>query len=731
MNRASLSRRTVPLQLVIIWPFRALLPLFLSLCLIACGSGGSPTPTPNPVVPPSQPQPNPPQPIVSDIQIVPNGATLPVGGSQQFAATALDASGKPVNGVKVAWRIDNPQNATIATVSDQGAVTAENVGSVDLIAAFGNVFRSVPIEVVQTPPPRQPIASIVLIAAPTPVYLNDTAQFVAEARAADGTTIPDVTFTWASSHPEVLLIDNTGLATAKQIGTTAVTATAEGIASTPMSVEVTAPPPAPKVTLAIPKDQTVLPTVKPSVTFDQPIDLTSLQAGGWTITIGNQTVAGQISCDSTCKTATFTPSAPLAVGTYTATVTSNVRSAQGISFNGPFPWSFSVSAGNGWQRKGVDGDLFGIYFASASEGWTVGIDQAIAYTADGGLNWTLQKNLVFNGSPSPDAAKIDFYDVYFVDAKTGWAVGWPEAIFKTNDGGATWVEQHLNRIPWTDRTGDGVWDRHDWCEVWDNASQTCVKKYGSYLRKVQFVDSQHGWTVGRFGYIFKTADGGAHWQEIPQNSTVRPLPAPCTYPDGPLAGQPRPAVTSYNPHLFTLDMISPNEVWIGGGSEGDEPCAIGWLRMLGHTTDGGQHWQFFYEAENGGQLAPHGRIFDMKFSRNADGSAGAVGFAVGGNGTSQANVLQTTDGGQTWDQVKTASFPYYSNGFYGIAFLAPSQIWLTGWGGLILHSEDGGSVWSTQQAKTTSQLRRVFFLDQNTGWIASQGQVFRTISGGR
>ncbi|MDC4227656.1 MAG: YCF48-related protein [Candidatus Manganitrophus sp.] len=239
----------------------------------------------------------------------------------------------------------------------------------------------------------------------------------------------------------------------------------------------------------------------------------------------------------------------------------------------------------------MNGDLFGVHFASASEGWAVGIDEVIAHTTDGGTTWALQKNLVFKGSPAPTAARIDFYDVFFTNARTGWAVGWPEAIFKTTDGGATWVEQHLNRVPWGDRTGDGPWDQarlvHD-LEQCDD--RPVPRNTASYLRKVEFVDSQHGWTVGRFGYIFKTNDGGTTWQAIPQNSTVRPLPAPCFYPAGhSQAGQARPEVVSFNPHLFTLDVISPNEVWIGGGSEGDEPCDTGWLRMIGHTTDGGQH----------------------------------------------------------------------------------------------------------------------------------------------
>ena|GEM_PF-6151377 len=695
-----------------------------SLFLVACGSGGSSDPSP------------PPQPIVSKIDVAPSSVTLQVGKNQRFVATALDASGNRVDGVNFTWSVD-PPNA--ADVSPDGTVTAREPGPASVIAALGDIRGNATLQIVSQPPPPATIASIDLVSPPPSVFVGDRTPFTAQAKDASGKGITGVTFSWTSSHPEVLSIDNTGITTALQVGSSQITATAEGISSAPFTVTVTEHPKAPVLISNSPSGKTsVSATVKPQIIFDQPIDPSTLPSG-WSIQSGNQTVAGQINCDTPCKTATFTPSAPLPDGKYTAIITSNIRSAQGISFIGSFSWSFTVSSlppSPGWQRFAANGDLFGIHFVSASEGWTVGIDQTILHSTDSGVTWPVQNNLVFLGSPSPAEALIDFYDVFFIDAKTGWAVGWPEAIFKTTDGGATWVEQHLNREPWTDRSGpngtpDGKFDRYDWCEVWDAANQLCSKKFGVYLRKVQFIDSQHGWTVGRFGYIFKTNDGGNSWPAIPQTSDVSPLPAPCVYPPGsPNAGQPRPEVTSYEPHFFTVDVITPDEVWIGGGSEGDEPCATGWLRTIGHTTDGGRHWQFLYEAEHGGQLEGNGRIFDLKFSRNPDGSRGDIGWAVGGNASTHSNVLQTTDGGQTWHQARGASYPNYTNGFYGLAFIAPSKIWAAGWGGLILHSDDGGNTWDHQQAKTLSQLRHIFFLDENTGWIASQYQIFRTTTGG-
>lgn len=623
-------------------------------------------------------------------------------------------------GIEVSWRIADP---TVGRVSSDGSVEGLEEGTTMLTAFIGEVISNPATLNVVPPSTAPPVASIDLTGPSQPLFIGNQVQFVATAKGADGKLIPGATFTWTSSAPEIISINPRGSATAQAAGSATITATTENGLSKSMLITVSADNIAPTARMTATATSGVTPF---TVTFDATGSSDpdgSILSYRWTFGDGSPSVNGAVIDHTYESTGEFTATLEVAdnrgaIGKASATITANSPSP-------PPP-------GAGWQRRGVNGDLFGVHFVSASEGWAVGIDQVIAHTADGGATWPLQKNLVFNGSSSPAAALIDFYDVFFINDQTGWAVGWPEAIFKTTDGGATWVEQHLNRAPWGDRTGDGVWDRHDWCEVWNETSQSCSKKYGSYLRKVQFFDSQHGWTVGRFGYIFKTNNGGAAWQAIPQNSTVRPLPAPCIYPSWhPQAGQPRPAVASFNPHLFTVDVITPDEVWVGGGSEGDEPCATGWLRMLGHTTDGGQHWQFFYEAENGGQLEGHGRIFDLKFDRNPDGSAGSIGWAVGGNATTHANALQTTDAGRSWRQAREISAPDYTNGFYGLAFLSPSQIWLTGWGGLILHSENGGAVWGRQQAKTTSQLRRVFFLDANHGWIAGQGQVFFTTSGGR
>jgi photosystem II stability/assembly factor-like uncharacterized protein len=54
-----------------------------------------------------------------------------------------------------------------------------------------------------------------------------------------------------------------------------------------------------------------------------------------------------------------------------------------------------------------------------------------------------------------------------------------------------------------------------------------------------------------------------------------------------------------------------------------------------------------------------------------------------------------------------------------------------GFGGKILHSNDGGTTWATQENGSAWQLNAVAFLDHDNGWsVGAQGTVLHTIDGG-
>ena len=113
-----------------------------------------------------------------------------------------------------------------------------------------------------------------------------------------------------------------------------------------------------------------------------------------------------------------------------------------------------------------------------------------------------------------------FYDVFFIDERTGWTVG--------NNAGSTFVEELDSAIAHT--TDGGV--------TWH------PQQSGVYhlLRSVRFVDNQTGWCVGDNGIILHTENGGETWEQQPK--------------------------ATYN-NLFDLHFVSAQEV---GSSAISEQC---------------------------------------------------------------------------------------------------------------------------------------------------------------
>jgi len=102
----------------------------------------------------------------------------------------------------------------------------------------------------------------------------------------------------------------------------------------------------------------------------------------------------------------------------------------------------TTDGGKTWTRvqTGTAQFLRAVQFIDANRGWVVGmtidaVDELpgpskILATVDGGRTWKVQLT-------SPRS----FFDVVFVDAKHGWAVGDRAAVWATTDGGATWTQQ--------------------------------------------------------------------------------------------------------------------------------------------------------------------------------------------------------------------------------------------------------------------------------------------------
>ena len=79
--------------------------------------------------------PPPPAAVVATVTVSPPSATIAAGASQQFTATASDASGQPISGVTFTWTSTAP---TVATVNASGLATAVAPGNAGIVATAPN-----------------------------------------------------------------------------------------------------------------------------------------------------------------------------------------------------------------------------------------------------------------------------------------------------------------------------------------------------------------------------------------------------------------------------------------------------------------------------------------------------------------------------------------------------------------------------------------------------------------
>ncbi len=207
------------------------------------------------------------------------------------------------------------------------------------------------------------------------------------------------------------------------------------------------------------------------------------------------------------------------------------------------------------------------------------------------------------------------------------------------------------------------------------------------LTDLYFVDQNNGWISGQIGTMLHTTDGGQTWnyQTVP---------------------------TPYG--LYSVFFTDAQNGWTSG--EGGN---------IFHTTDGGQNW--------GNQ--PTSILIDLNdlFFINAD-----TGWAAGGDppsfpSSSDRIILGTTDGGNTWNiqYFQTDATPMQS-----IFFIDSNNGYATGGSGELMHTTNGGNVWTQQLVANGNDFRNLFFTDINTGWVTgdggfpSYGVVYKTTDGG-
>ena len=231
----------------------------------------------------------------------------------------------------------------------------------------------------------------------------------------------------------------------------------------------------------------------------------------------------------------------------------------------------TFSAQIGWVTSKSSGssDLVAVFFTSAERGFIAGDKGYLAFTIDGGANWTKQtidttddineiyfrnnengyivagKKMFMTGDGARSWREVsifnpidfksgtpEFLSVRFADKKRGFVIGSvinkndevvDSVVMRTDDGGETWArinipsKMELYHIDFANSSrGWIVGDKGTILATFDGGVNWQVQKTGidKALYNVDFKDSENGFAVGGRGTILRTENGGEIWEPV-------------------------------------------------------------------------------------------------------------------------------------------------------------------------------------------------------------------------
>ncbi len=338
-----------------------------------------------------------------------------------------------------------------------------------------------------------------------------------------------------------------------------------------------------------------------------------------------------------------------------------------------------------WQNPLPQGnDVNDVQFIDSQTGFAVCPGGIVMKTTDGGATWSL-KDL-------STATSWVFTKVFFLNNQVGWIAGYLSTtglLFKTTDGGNTWnrfsssalttlmsVYFRSATLGWTVAQDGKVAKTTDGGATWVNK----FSGVGSTLYSVYFTSDQVGFIMGSSGFIRKSTDEGETWAEV-------------TSP-----------VNSIKKARFLSSTIG-------------FACGTG---TVAKTTDGGNTW---VAQTTPSTTASYVDIFFVNEN---------IGYLLRDAATSSASVYKTTDGGTTWTKPYTTSPTLQALCFW---FFNENKGLTFGKKGRMSWTTDGGINWTPNILESNSQIRDIFFLNENLGWCVAfdNGGSFvgKTTNGGK
>ncbi len=301
------------------------------------------------------------------------------------------------------------------------------------------------------------------------------------------------------------------------------------------------------------------------------------------------------------------------------------------------------------------------------------------YTLSDDTKWQKLDTVAYRGKQD---------DIFFLTADLGWYVNGGGKIYKTTDGGKTWVEK--------------------------------LSQPGTFFRTVGFVNEKIGF-AGNIGTdyfpgvtdttpLFMTDDGGDTWRAV---SSI----------DGPTV-KGLCAIDVLHTKFINSGVLDSRTVIHAGGR-------VGGPAFLLRSMDGGKTWK-------SQDVSAHTKmVLDVKFFDENRG------FIMGASDTdtekSNALIIATRDGGATWKKVYQsnrpfeltwkASFPTRDTGYVTIQNYNPDKTISQRY---VAKTTDGGATWNEIPLVSDHAVRQfgVGFADAKIGWVGTTTGGYQTIDGG-